>query len=122
MGRSLALVGALALTLAVAAPAAAAPKSGCSAEASLWERSSIEAANDTIWPALLDPSAIPDGEAGLEELIANYDRNDDGDICLLTMWGENLNPKSHWYLVGLEVLGSPTQQFLLRDNTANGSA
>lgn len=118
--RSTALAGALLLLLIGATPAAAAPKSGCSAEASLWELASVEEATDIIWPALLDPAAFG-SKTGLQGFIAAYDRDGDGDICLLTMWGEALNPNSHWYLVGVEILGSPTQQFFVRENTANGS-
>jgi hypothetical protein len=114
--------GAVALLLvAMAAPVAAAPKSGCPATASGWAETSVGAATDRIWPGLLDPSAFPGGPSDLEAVIAAEDRNDDGDVCLLVMWGEALNPRSHWYRVGIEILGSPTEQFFVHDNTANAA-
>jgi hypothetical protein len=41
---------------------------------------------------------------------------------LKTMWGEALNPNSHWYQAGIEVLGSPTQRFFVADNRANATS
>ena len=49
-------------------------------------------------------------------------QNGEGSICMKQMWGDSLNPNSHWYVVGVDVLGSPTVLTLTRDNNANGSA
>ena len=116
------LGGAVALLLvASAAPVAAAPSSGCPAAVSGWSEQSVADATARIWPGLLDPGAFPGGIEELEAAIAADDRNGDGDVCLLVMWGEALNPRSHWYRVGMDVLGSPTEQFFVHDNTANAS-
>lgn len=121
MRRRSALVCALAcaLVLGTAVAAAAAPKTGCPA-AEDWTESTVEDAAGTIWPALLDPSPWPD-EAAFAALIAAYDRNEDGAVCVKTGWGEDLNPNSKWYKLGIELLGSPTQTFIVRDNNSNGS-
>ena len=50
--------------------------------------------------------------------MASYDRNGDGRVCIKTMWGDDLNPNAHWYRFGLDLLGSPVEQFLPRDNNS----
>ena len=32
------------------------------------------------------------------------------------MWGFELNPKSHWYQLGLDVLGEPVHLMLVKDD------
>jgi hypothetical protein len=78
----------------------------------------VDDAAQRVWDAMLDESAFPGGLAEFTEVVGTYDRNGDGVICLKVMWGEDLNPNSHWYAVGLEAIGSPTEQFLPRDNNA----
>ena len=106
MGR-MGLLGALAILAALTASSvgSAAQKTDCSNESSGWTEVTTAAAKDAF-----------------EEVVESYDRNGDGDVCLLVMWGEDLNPNSHWYLVGIEILGTPTEQYLVRDNNANGSS
>jgi hypothetical protein len=89
---------------------------GCAAPQSGWSERTVEAAAARIYPGLLDSTPWPTlGDFVLQ--IATEDTNNDGDVCLLVMWGADLNPKSHWYKVGLELLGSPVEQFFVRDNT-----
>jgi len=113
---------ALALTgmLLLAGPASAEPKSGCPVGTG-WEELTVESAAATVWPELLDQAPWANQQVFQEEIVRPYDRNGDGSICMKTMWGEHLNPNSHWYLVGIEILGTPTQQFLASDNSANAS-
>lgn len=122
MGRRLVFVYVfvLALVLGTVTAAVAAPKTGCPAGDD-WTESTVAEAAATVWPALLDQSPWANEAAFADFLDATYDRNDDGAMCIKTMWGEDLNPNSHWYKVGLEVLGSPTQLFVIRDNNSNGS-
>lgn len=100
--------------------AIAAPKTGCPAGED-WTESLVVDAAAAIWPALLDPSPWADEAAFASFLDATYDRNGDDAVCVKTMWGDDLNPNSHWYRVGLELIGEPTQMFIVRDNNANGS-
>lgn len=120
VGRRIALMYALVLALlfSTLGAAVAAPKTGC--PAGDWAESTVEAAAATIWPALLDPSPWPD-EAAFAATIAGFDRNNDGSVCTKTIWGEDLNPNSKWYQLGVELIGSPTQMFIVRDNNSNGS-
>jgi hypothetical protein len=78
----------------------------------------VEAAAARIWPSLLDQTAFPGGLAEFEGAVASYDRNADGSVCIKTMWGEALNPQSYWYQVGIDLLGTPVEQFLPRDNNS----
>jgi hypothetical protein len=112
---------ALAAVISIGASASAAPKTGCSDGASDWQEWTVEAVGARIWPALLDPSPWVDQADFTESSVRPLDKNLDGNICFKIQWGTELNPNSHWYLVGIELLGSPTQQFLGRDNTANAS-
>lgn len=114
---SLALACAGIATILVAGAAAAAPKTGCP-EGQGWGEWTVEAAAERIWPALVNPEAFPGGMAELAALIGTYDRNGDGSVCIKVMWGDDLNPNSHWYRFGLELLGSPVEQFLPRDNNS----
>ena len=104
----------------MAGPALAEPKTGCPVGTG-WEELTVEAVAEAVWPQLLDQSPWTDQQDFQESAARPYDRNGDGSMCLKTMWGEQLNPNSHWYGVGIDILGNPTQQFLPRDNTANAS-
>jgi hypothetical protein len=114
---TLALACAALVSVCIAGSVLAAPKSGCPAGEG-WGEWTVEAAADRIWPALVDPDAFPGGIADLEAALSGYDANADGSVCVKIMWGEDLNPNSHWYLFGIELLGSPIEQFLPRDNNA----
>jgi hypothetical protein len=122
MGR-LSLLGVVGILAALAASSvgSAAPKTNCANEASGWTKVTTAEATDRIWPALLDTSPWNGDKDAFEEVVESADKNGDGDVCLQVMWGEALNPNSHWYLVGIEILGSPTEQFFVHDNRANGS-
>ena len=111
----------LAAAAALAAGASAAPKSGCPATQSGWSEVSVGYAAERIWPGILDTSPWHDDFDTFLAFVATYDRNDDDDVCLLVMWGEDLNPNSHWYKVGMELLGSPTEQYFVHENTANAA-
>lgn len=108
----------VAWSVVAVAPVAAAQKDGCSADASGSERMSVAAAATQIWPTLLFPAAFPGGIADLEAAIALEDRNSDGLVCVRPQGGDHFNPKSHWYLVGIELIGEPTIFTTVRDNNA----
>lgn len=122
MGR-ISLLGVLAILAALAASSvgSAAPKSNCANESSGWTKVTTEEATDRIWPGLLDTSPWNGDKEAFQAVVELSDKNGDGDVCLQVMWGEHLNPNSHWYLVGIEVLGVPTEQYFVHDNNANGS-
>jgi hypothetical protein len=111
--RSSVAVFALMLTgmLMVAGPASADPKSGCPVGTG-WEELTVETVAATVWPELLDQSPWTDQQDFQESAVRPYDRNEDGSLCMKTMWGEDLNPNSPWQGV---------LQFLPRDNSANAS-
>lgn len=123
MRRLVAALGCAALcTSLLATSAFAAPKTGCpNGHGFTANPVSISAAADEIFPVLLDPSAFPGGTADLAADLAGYDRNGDGYVCLKWMWGDALNPNSHWYRVGMDILGSPTEQVLSYDNNSGAS-
>jgi hypothetical protein len=114
-----AVVLAVAMALSFTASASADPKFGCPA-AEDWGLWGVQEAAEEIFPNLL-PGLLPfeTVEEVAEVIDAVYDNNDDGNICLKIIWGDDLNPNSHWYKVGVELLGSPTIMYILRDNTAN---
>ncbi|HSM67569.1 MAG TPA: hypothetical protein VK860_14795 [Ilumatobacteraceae bacterium] len=110
--------GLLAVAVVVGLPSVtlAAPKAGCPAGASGWHEGSVEAIAEIIFAGLLVPGPSPEV---LEGELQALDRDDDG-LCLLTRWGDKLNPKSHWYRVGLASdLREPVTLFLVVDNNAN---
>lgn len=113
----LAIPAAVLLGSAASATALGAPATGCPSGEG-WGEWTIEAAAERIWPALIDSSPFPGGIADFEAAVAGYDRNADGTVCIKIMWGDDLNPNAHWYRVGLELLGSPVEQFLSRDNNS----
>jgi hypothetical protein len=122
VGRRLASATTIALIalIATAGGASADPKTGCPV-GSGWNEMTVEDVAARVWPALLDQSPWANEADFRESAVRPYDRNGDGSICLKILWGEQLNPNSHWYLVGVDVLGAPTEQFLPRDNTSNAS-
>jgi len=118
--RVIATLAAAALLLLAAVPASAAQKTGCPVGTG-WAQTTVADAAATIWPALIDPSAFPGGIADLEAALDGYDKNDDDELCVKTSGGEDLNPNSHWYRVGLELLGEPIQFFIPSDNNRAAS-
>ena len=112
---------ALTALVSVAASASAAPKVGCPVGEG-WEVSGVQAAAAEVFPNLL-PGQYPwqTADEFAAFLDATYDRNGDDMVCVKTMWGEDLNPKSKWYIVGVDLLGAPTIMYVLRDNTANAT-
>jgi hypothetical protein len=108
------------LAAAVPGAASAAPKLGCPAAASGWYGGSIGGIASTVWQGLLDQSPWT-GFGDFEAEIAALDSNGDGDLCVVARWGDHLNPKSHWYQVGMDAIGEPASYFLVTDNRANGS-
>ena len=122
MRRLTVLVSVLAAVLLIPGVGSGAQKSGCSNDSSGWSEASVADAADRIWPALLDTSPWGGDSATFEaEVVGAYDANLDGQVCIKAMWGEDLNPNSHWYGVGVALIGSPTEQFLLHDNTKGAS-
>ena len=119
----LGLVGALVFgsIVLVGPTASASPKAGCPVGNGWQDTATVEAVASRIWPGLLDRSLWIDEQDFRESAVRPYDRNGDGSICLKIMWGDDLNPNAHWYGVGIDLLGTPTEQFLVRDNTANAS-
>ncbi len=114
------VVAALAAVGSLTVSASAAPKTGCPAGQD-WDEMTVEGVAATIWPGLIDPSPWTDQADFRVSAIEPEDRNGDGSLCLKIMWGEDLNPNAKWYRVGIDVLGTPTEVFLARDNTANAS-
>jgi hypothetical protein len=99
----------------------AAPKTGCPAADSAWQLYTVEDAAARIWPALFDQSPWTDVVDFGDAAVRPQDRNGDGNVCMKITWGEDLNPNSHWYLLGLEVVGGPAEAFVWRDNNVAAS-
>src|SRR5215212_6455901 len=114
MRRASVLLMSCAALLMTPVVALAAPKTQCGAASSGWELLTVDQAADRIWPELVGGPF-----ANVEDLAADIDsradRNDDDNVCLREMWGQDVNPKSHWYVVG------PVTNFLVTDNAANAS-
>ena len=118
----LALVAVMTVALAAAGAAGAAPKVGCPVGEG-WEEMTVADVASEVFPNLL-PGVYPWQSQGefAEFVDAVYDRNDDGSICLKTQWGDDLNPNSKWYLLGIDLgFGTGVTQYHPRDNTANAS-
>jgi hypothetical protein len=112
-----ALASAAVGTALLAGTALATPNTGCPAGQG-WGEWDLEDAAERIWPKLIDQSAFPGGIGDLVTALDSYDANMDDAVCVKIMWGEDLNPNSHWYRFGIELLGSPIEQFLPRDNNS----
>ena len=112
-------VAAVMAVMSVPVVASATPQKACPTN---WEHVTVEGAAEIIWPHLLDPGALGSEENLAAAIAAVADQNDgDGWVCLKTFWGETLNPKSHWYKVGVELTGSPTISFLTEPDNPNVS-
>ena len=94
---------------------AAAQKTGCQGTDKVAEVS-VEEAAATIWAGLLNKSPWVDEADFPEREVRPEDTNGDGNVCLVIQWGEDHNPNSKWYRVGIELIGSPTELFIHSDN------
>lgn len=95
----------------------AAEKYGCPTG---WDEMTLDETAAYIWPRLLAQDAFPGGETELRDvLLAPINKNGDDSICLKVK--TFTNPNSHWYKVGIEILGSPTEFMNPIDNNANAS-
>ena len=99
MRRVLAFVLSTLLMLAFAsAPVAAAP-AACPTS---WELATVHDTAVDFYPHLL-PGQF-ETAVEFEAFLGSLEDNDgDGDVCVQRLWGYDLNPKSHWYLLGFEV-------------------
>ena len=104
-------------TALLATAASADQKTGCPAGQGFTDPTSVADAANAIYPILLDSSAFPSVD-DLAADLAGYDRNGDEMLCLKWMWGDALNPNSHWYKVGVDVLGAPAVQVFAYDNNS----
>ena len=49
--------------------------------------------------------------------VESLDENGDGLICLAMVWGQNLNPNSHWAVIEADLLSPPaTERWAFIDN------
>jgi hypothetical protein len=71
-----------------------------------------------IFPHLLPGSPFADEGELAADIGARSDKNGDDQVCVKTLWGDHLNPKSHWSIVGYDTLGEPTILYLVRDDNA----
>jgi hypothetical protein len=107
---------------AAMAPAAAhaAQESGCPADSGGWQLRTVGAVAADFFPHV-----FPDQWATVAQFETDYvepfDRNDDGLVCARVQVSDN-NPNAHWYRVGIEVLGEPTQFLTVKDNSGNANA
>ena len=105
----------------VAAPgtALAAQQTGCPSDSSAWRLGTVEDVADGFFPHLFpDQWATPDEFES--DFVAPLDRNEDGLVCARVQVYD-FNPKSHWYKLGLEILGEPTQFLTVKDNSGNAN-
>lgn len=94
----------------------AAAKSGCPAANSGWTRHTVEEVAAIVLPELVEPLPIEELEAAIR---AGADKNGDDLVCLDVLWGDSLNPKSHWYRAGGD--DGPIFLFVAVDNNANAN-
>jgi hypothetical protein len=98
------------LTALAALPAAAAPPP-CPAS---WQWATAQQAAAAFFPHLLPGqfASVADFEAVLID-----DVGDNDGLCMKMMWGFELNPKSHWYQLGVNSpLGEPVHMMIVIDD------
>jgi hypothetical protein len=103
------------LAAVLATPVAA--RSGCPAGS--WDRMSVAGAAALIYPHLLVPP--PGGLDAFAAMVGGEDRDGNTLVCVKETWGEDLNPRSHWARLGMELLGEPTHAFIVHDDTASAT-
>ena len=97
--------------------AVAAQKTGC--PAGDWTLGLIDVVAADFFDHLLPDYGFADETEFAEAIDALYNKNGDAFICAKYQWGEESNPKSHWYELGPG--GEPLRILMTRDNNANGS-
>jgi hypothetical protein len=95
---------------------AAPPHDGCSGAADQWQlQTPTDAANDFFEHLLPGQFQTPEAFAqAIDELV---DKNSDDLVCTRVSKGFDLNPNSHWYQLGLEILGEPVHVLSAKDDT-----
>ncbi len=110
-------LGTVMAVMSLTAVASAAPEKACPTN---WEHITVEDAAAEIHENLLDPSPFPSVDDLAAAIAGIADQNDgDGWVCMKTFWGDHLNPKSHWYKVGMELTGSATISYLTEPDNPN---
>ncbi|MDH5334486.1 MAG: hypothetical protein OEW65_11430 [Thermoleophilia bacterium] len=118
---ALTLLTTVAMCLTVTAAASADPKVGCPVGEGWAEMTVVSAANE-VFPNLIPGYPWTSADELAAFVDATYDKNDDGAICLKTISGDDLNPKSHWFRVGIDLgFGTGVSFYMARDNNANAS-
>jgi hypothetical protein len=103
--------------------ASAAQKESCPASPwKLWDIYGSEGVATYFWPYLFAEMYGFANEAEFAQALDElYDKNGDDKVCGHERGGDALNPKSHWYAVGIEITGYPTHFISIKDNAANGT-
>jgi hypothetical protein len=105
---------------AMPAAASAEQKRGCPGAGSGWSLANVWTEAAAFYPHLL-PGHPFASAADFAAFVASVeDTNGDDWVCVKYGWGEDSNPNSHWYRLGLELLGEPTLAMMVHDNNANG--
>ena len=111
------ILGAM-VALLVPASVLAADKGGCPATTAGWEISTPEEAASDFFPHLL-PGAFATAAEFADVIDANDNRDGDAWVCIRLSWGFDLNPKSHWYRLGIAgPLNEPVHALHVIDNSA----
>lgn len=94
-----------------AAPVAGAPPA-CPVT---WELATVHDTAVDFFPHLL-PGQFDTAAEFEAVLAAAEDADGDGWVCVKHLWGDALNPNSHWYRLGFEVgLNEPVHVILVKD-------
>jgi hypothetical protein len=106
--------------LSAAMAPGAAQVSGCPADSAGWQLGTVGEVAADFFPHLFPDqwASVTDFDTGY---VAPFDRNDDGLMCSRVLVSDN-NPNPHWYRLGIEVLGEPTQSLTSKDNSGNANA
>jgi hypothetical protein len=107
----------------MAGATSAAQKTNCPAgEWKLWDIYGPGGVAEYFWPHLLnDLYGFADAAEFAQVLDDLYDKNGDDKVCGLERGGDELNPNSHWYRLGIEMIGEPVHFISIKDNAANGA-
>ena len=111
MRRVLPFVLATLLMALAVAPVAGAPP----ACPTTWQRATVHDTAVDFFPHLL-PGQF-ETAAEFETVLAAESADGDPVVCVKHLWGDALNPKSHWYQLGFEVgLNEPVHVILVKDD------